>query len=41
MAPRKNMSAIKPKPDFTNGMLFCVWSSTITYNYPGIIKRLI
>ena len=40
MTSKKNLSAMKFKPDLTIDMLFCVTSAKIAYNYPGIIRRL-
>ena len=41
MAPQKwHLSAVKFKPDFTNGMLSCALSAKRVYHYPCIIQRL-
>ena len=38
--PKQSLSAIKSKPDLTIGMLFCVLSAKMAYNYPYITQRL-
>ena len=36
MTLKKSPSAIKSKPDFKNGMLFCNRNAKIAQNYPSL-----